>query len=103
MNRPLYLIEQAHGAEGTDLVQVADRKQAVHEIAEGYHHGKSFGVSRVLEILPDNTWADITTEVAREVRDSIMRDPHAEYDWQMADWLHNVLGVGAIRWPRAAE
>jgi hypothetical protein len=99
----IYLIEQDHGPEGTDLVQIKDRKQAVLEIAEGYHHGRAFGVSRVLEIRPDGTWSDITIEVAREVRDAIMRDPHAEYDWQMADWLHKHLGVGAIRWPRAAE
>jgi hypothetical protein len=103
VGRPLYLIEYDHGPTGFSFTDIADRIAVVREISEGYHHGKTFGISRVLEILPDNTWADITVEVAREVRDSIMRDPHAEYDWQMADWLHKHLGVGAIRWPRAAE
>jgi hypothetical protein len=104
MNRTLYLIEHKHNETGIsiDLDSFDDRERVVHELSEGYHFGNTFTVSRILEIRPDGTWGDITVEIAREVRDQVMRDPHSEYDWHMAEFIHRNLGVGSIRWPRAA-
>jgi hypothetical protein len=99
MNRPLWIIETNHGPSGYSVENFDNRQSVTREIAEGYHFSKTFTVARVLEITSDLTCKDITKDVAREVRDIVLRDCPNDYGWHMADWLHRHLGVNSVQWP----
>ena len=61
------------------------------------------GVEKIYECSTDHPMRDITEDIARDVRDLVMAEDTQEWDYEIVNWLHDVLGTSSIPWPVAAE
>jgi hypothetical protein len=94
--QPLFLIETDHGRIGLQVIGYPEdtRRKIVEQFADGEHMGKDFHVSRILEILADGHWSDVTEDIAIDVRVALL-EKRKPISPRMKEWLHRVLGVMA--------
>jgi len=95
-----YIARAIGRCHGTADLNLNEHSQS--EIANMILAGLIPGVEQVFECAEGEPRKDVTQDVATLVCDRILSEGH-ELDYDMATWLHKVLGTDAIAWPAAAE
>lgn len=81
-----YIIEQNFGKLGNQFIGYPEdtREKIVSEVCEEQHEG----LVRIIELSPDGTWKDISSDIARDVAAQLIEEQE-QPSWEMLCWLQN--------------